>query len=96
MNYSINNLISQLSSSIGKTKENYHINDDAQKLTDQDIINISILLLVSLLVWIFALMKLIKYYRILPPWAQVTGTLALGSFNMFGSIITLLIVYSAL
>jgi small-conductance mechanosensitive channel len=91
--YSINSLITELKHS--KSKENYH---DA---TLAPIDNVSftyllILLIISLITWVWALNILIKYYTVLPAWAQVTGTLALGMFNMFGAIIAMLIVYSSL
>lgn len=52
------------------------------------------LLLLTLIIWVYALYILIKYWNNLPPWAKVIGIIGLTSNGMVGGpFITLLAVY---
>lgn len=51
-------------------------------------------LLLSLIIWIYALCILIKYWEKLPPWAKILGVIGLCSNGMVGGpFITLMAVY---
>ena len=51
-------------------------------------------LLLTLIIWVYALYVLIKYWERLPPWAKVIGIIGLCSNGMVGGpFITLLAVY---
>lgn len=45
----------------------------------------------SIILWIFALYILIKYWKILPSWSQVFGIL--GLVSGFGPLLTILVVF---
>ena len=54
---------------------------------------ISVALLVSLVIWIWALVVTVKYWNVLPPWAQVVSVLGLLPVVPMGQIVSLVVVY---
>lgn len=55
-----------------------------------------ILFLIGLSVWIWAIVSLVKYWKVLPDWAKIIGLLALlPVLPIGGPIVTLIVVYVA-
>jgi hypothetical protein len=54
---------------------------------------IGLLLFLTIGIWIWALVVLIKYWRHLPSWAQVLGVIGLLPILPLGPVITLICVY---
>jgi len=50
-------------------------------------------LLINLALWIWALVITIKYWKMLPEWAQIFAVLGLLPVLPFGPIVTLVVVY---
>ena len=81
--------------------ENYeddnHHHSDNYKNSDNSIIlgmtigTFLILLLLSMALWVWAIIILIKYWNILPIWAQIIGII--GLLSGFGPILTIIVVY---
>lgn len=53
-----------------------------------------VILLINLLIWIWALIITIKYFKVLPQWAQIVSVLGLVC-PAVGPIVTLIVVYVA-
>jgi len=54
---------------------------------------IGIVLLFSLALWIWAIVILVKYWKVLPQWAKVVGIIGLLPMVPLGPIVTIVVVY---
>ena len=52
-----------------------------------------VMLLISLVIWIFAVFILVKYWNQLPSWAQVLGVIGVVPIIPVGPILTIIAVY---
>lgn len=68
--------------------------DDSKKIMGLTLGAFALIFLLSFVFWLWALLALIKYWNVLPTWAQVLGLLCLIGF-VGGPIATLIIVYVA-
>jgi hypothetical protein len=50
-----------------------------------------ILLLINIIIFIWAIIILVKYWNILPSWSQIIGII--GLFTGFGPLLTIIVVY---
>jgi hypothetical protein len=80
------------------TKENYDGEDPDKKQQDKmspvfALLILGIILFLTLGIWIWALVVLVKYWQVLPDWAKIVGIIGILPIIPFGPIITLLCVY---
>lgn len=81
-------------------KEGYDSHSKSASSSDSDngsllggVLIIGLLLFLTIGIWIWALVVLIKYWRHLPSWAQVLGVIGLLPILPLGPVITLICVY---
>lgn len=96
--YSMSNMIKEfqenkpLIQAYLKNKSIEGVDDDSSKVMGMKVAAFLVLLLVSMVVWIWALVSLFKYWVILPDWAKVVGLLSLLGV-LGGPVVTLIVVY---
>ena len=81
-----------------KAREGYsdvdpHLTPDQKKFLGVGASVIAVLLVIGLIIWIWAIVVLIKYWHVLPAWAQIVGVLGLFPVIPIGPIVTLVVVY---
>ena len=54
---------------------------------------VAVFFIISLIMWVWALVVTIKYWHVLPEWAQIVGVLGLLPVVPLGPIVTLVVVY---
>jgi hypothetical protein len=54
-----------------------------------------ILLVVLLVVWLWALYALIRYWSVIPLWAKLIGIIGLCSYALGGPVISLIVIYAS-
>jgi polyferredoxin len=94
MKYNIENFsLSGLVSQYNKTREKYDNRSENRKIDGLALGLIIFLVILAVVLWIWALVVLVKYWAVLPQWAKVLGILGVIPILPFGPIITLLAVY---
>lgn len=72
--------------------ENYKDDDSGDNLIlGMSVILFIILLLFTLGIWVWAVVILVKYWNVLPNWAQIIGIV--GLLTGFGPVLTIIVVY---
>ena len=71
--------------------KNKNKNDDNDQIMGLSVWLFILLLIINTFLWIWALVVLIKFWSILPSWAQVIGILSI--LGLGGPIVTLIVVY---
>ena len=79
----------------GETIEGYTDSGDTAKILGLSVIPFLIVLLISLVIWIWALVATVKYWNQLPEWAKVISILGILPILPGGPIVTLVVVYIA-
>ena len=87
-NYSLKGLVEKFL----YVKEGYKSHSDSGAALGGLVI-ISLLLFLTIGIWIWGLVVLIKYWRRLPSWAKVLGVIGLLPILPLGPVITLICVY---
>lgn len=95
LQYSLAGLVQK----IRNTKENYETEEDSDKKEEEKMSPVTALLILGIIlfltlgIWIWALVVLVKYWQILPDWAKIVGIIGILPIIPFGPVITLLCVY---
>lgn len=80
-----------------KEKESYS-KEGFQQNQSKAYAGLSVLLLLIILifgVWIWAIIALINYWKLIPTWAKILGILGIFPVIPFGPILTLVVVYAS-
>ena len=77
----------------GKTIENYNGSGSGDKYFGLEIGVFIAIFLIAIVIWIWAIVVLIKYWKMLPDWAKVVGLLGVLPIVPLGPIVTLIVVY---
>ena len=96
-------LISMLTSKTDKRKDKFAVSADVDEDYDDDFVKlmnkfgnfIIVILVISLIIWIWAVYALISKWNLLPDWAKVIGVLALIPGLPLPSSVTLIVAYAA-
>ena len=75
----------------GDVVEGYHTKDDPNVAVGMGIGVWLSIVVVAIGLWIWALVVTVKYFNVLPQWAQILAVL--GLFGFGGPILTLIVVY---
>mgnify|MGYP001583510243 FL=1 len=81
-----------------KAREGYSDDDpnltpDQKKILGIGASVFAVLLVIGLIIWIWAIVVLVKYWHVLPAWAQIVGVLGILPVIPIGPIVTLIVVY---
>ena len=81
-----------------KAREGYSDDDpnltpDQKKILGIGASVFAVLLVIGLIIWIWAIVVLVKYWHVLPEWAQIVGVLGILPVIPIGPIVTLVVVY---
>ena len=77
----------------GKSIENY--GDENSTIMGVSVVIFVVMLIVSIGIWIWALVATVTYWKLLPDWAKVVSILGLIPIIPGGPIVTLVVVYIA-
>lgn len=75
----------------GQPIENYSSGN--KKILGLELGLFMILLLISMAIWVWAIVVLVKYWKKLPDWAKVVGVLGVIPSIPLGPVVTLIVVY---
>jgi len=92
MDYSLQGLVDAYNKHM---KENYDSNSQQETGT---VIGMTFglflfVLMLSIALWVFALVILIRYWNVLPSWAKVLGVMGILPIFPFGPVLTIIAVY---
>jgi len=80
----------------GQPVEGFNDNSNEGTIMGLGIVAFLVLFIFGLSIWIWAIISLVKYWKVLPDWAKIIGLLALlPVLPIGGPIVTLIIVYVA-
>jgi hypothetical protein len=87
--------IMNLARSYKKKREHYNPNNASSIRSAQEIGSVvgGSILLFALALWIWAIVILVKYWKVLPEWAKVVGILGVLPVVPIGPIVTIVVVY---
>lgn len=89
MYYSMNELLQEYYDRVHHIERN-SINT---MLNNMSLLTLTILIFLSFAIWIWSIVVLIKYWKVLPTWARVLGIIGLIPVLPLGPVITLVCVY---
>ncbi len=100
---SLTSIVSELKQRQNKVREGYNDNDfdndfdkdekNAFKLAGLGTAVLLVILVISLILYVWALVILIKYWNALPEWAKIVGILGLIPAIPLGPLVTIIVVY---
>jgi len=81
----------------GISMEGYNdgLTEEGTKIMGYGIAVFLLILLCAISIWIWAIVVLVKFWKVLPDWARIIGVLALLPMIPGGPIITLIVVYAS-
>ena len=77
----------------GYSKDDPNLTPGQQKILGVGVAVFAVLLVIGLILWIWAVVVLVKYWHVLPEWAQIVGVLGVLPVIPIGPIVTLIVVY---
>ena len=96
---SLTSIVAELKQRQNKVREGYNDNDfgkdekNAFELAGIGTVVLLVILVISLILYIWALVILIKYWNVLPEWAKIVGVLGLIPAIPLGPLVTIIVVY---